>query len=218
MAYLQIRVNVGRSTSFHCTNSNLLNGAQWQGRRNRGSRDSGCSPTFGAGHQCSPGVCRCDRPTAMIIYRWKSLVIGLMLVSLLLVEAAIRDTNLLEHTAHYVHFNRLAAKWLKTNGFIFGTKVYMPTTHTLHTGPPKYYPKMANISVFSWCIAAKLLSRHLSAAAYGCALLLLVGLTFAFDELAVWGYRAPERTFQATELARNRITPLGGRYQHHLVV
>jgi len=77
MAYLQIRVNVGRSTSFHCTNSNLLNGAQWQGRRNRGSRDSGCSPTFGAGHQCSPGVCRCDRPTAMIIYRWKSLVIGL---------------------------------------------------------------------------------------------------------------------------------------------
>jgi len=29
MAELQIRVNVGRSTSFHCMNSNLLNGAQW---------------------------------------------------------------------------------------------------------------------------------------------------------------------------------------------
>jgi len=34
-----------------------------------------------------------------------------------------------------------------------------------------------------WCIAAKLLWRRLSAAAHGCALLLLV--TFATDELAV---------------------------------
>ena len=32
------------------------------------------------------------------------------------------------------------------------------------------------------------------------------------------GYRAPERTYQATELVRNRITPLGGRYQRRLVV
>ena len=34
-----------------------------------------------------------------------------------------------------------------------------------------------------WCISAKLLWRRLSAAAYGCALLLLV--TLALDELAV---------------------------------
>jgi len=53
---------------------------------------------------------------------------------------------------------------------------------------------MANIGV------SGVLWRRLSAAAYGCAFLLLV--TFALDELA-----APKRTYQAMELVRNRMTP-----------
>jgi len=36
---------------------------------------------------------------------------------------------------------------LKTNGFIFGTKVDMPTMHTLHTQGPQNITEMANISV-----------------------------------------------------------------------
>jgi len=51
---------------------------------------------------------------------------------------------------------------------------------------PKILPEMANISVSGvvYCgETSKLLWRRLSAAAYGCALLLLV--TFALDELAV---------------------------------
>jgi len=32
------------------------------------------------------------------------------------------------------------------------------------------------------------------------------------------GYRAPERSYQATELVRNRLTPLGGRHQRRLIV
>jgi len=31
-------------------------------------------------------------------------------------------------------------------------------------------------------------------------------------------YRAPERTYQAIELVRNHMTPLGGRHQRRLVV
>ena len=48
-----------------------------------------------------------------------------------------------------------------------------------------------------WCIVEKLLWRRLSAAAYGCALLLLV--TFALDEFAVSEatYGAPEGSYQA---------------------
>jgi len=78
----------------------------------------------------------------------------------------------------------LQSNALKTNGFIFGTKVYVPTMHTLHTHgpPPKILPRNGQHQCF-WCIEAKLLWRRLSAAAYGCALLLLV--TFALDELAV---------------------------------
>ena len=47
---------------------------------------------------------------------------------------------------------------------------------------PKILPKNGQHQCF-WCIAAKLLWRRLSAAACGCAVLLLV--TFALDELAV---------------------------------
>jgi len=66
------------------------------------------------------------------------------------------------------------------------------------------------------CIAVKLLWRRLSAAAYGCALLLLV--TFALDELAVSQATEHQNAYQATELVRNRVTPLGGRHQRRLVV
>ena len=54
------------------------------------------------------------------------------------------------------------------------------------------------------------------AAAYGCALLLLV--TFALDELAV--SQAIQNTSRqlSSVLVRNRITPLGGRHQRLLVV
>jgi len=38
------------------------------GRRNRGSRVSGCSPTFGVLEQCSAVSLACDRLTVMIIY------------------------------------------------------------------------------------------------------------------------------------------------------
>ena len=58
--------------------------------------------------------------------------------------------------------------------------------------------------------------RRLFAAAYGCALLLLV--TFALDELAVSQATAPKRTYQASEHVRNRITPLGGKHQSRLVI
>ena len=52
--------------------------------------------------------------------------------------------------------------------------------------------------------------------------LVIHNLSFALDQLAVTN-REPERNaprpiaYQATELARNRITPLGGRHQRRLV-
>ena len=71
-------------------------------------------------------------------------------------------------------------------------KVYMPTMHTLfyslsaiaqtRGSGPQNITQDCQHHCF-WCIAAKRLWRRLSAAAYGCAVLLLV--TFALDEVAV---------------------------------
>jgi len=49
--------------------------SSFEGRRNRGGGAGlgAAVPTFGAGSSAPQEVCRCDRLTVMIIYRWKSL-------------------------------------------------------------------------------------------------------------------------------------------------
>jgi len=123
-------------------------------------------------------------------------------------KPAICDTNLLEHTVHslYAHHAYIVLK--------FGCD-----RPNKGIRAPKILPKMAKIRV------SGILRPNDSVASPVCcyvwmrtlAMLLVVNLCTRWARWKL-GYRAPERTYQATELARNRITPLGGRHQRCLVI
>ena len=108
----------------------------------------------------------------------------------------------------------------------FDMKLYMPTMHTLcysldaiaptrGSGPQKLYPKLPALVSLMYC-------GQTTVASLVCCCVWM--RTLAVSNLCIrWarcqlGYRAPERTYQAIKLVRNRITPLGGRHQRRLVV
>ena len=103
----------------------------------------------------------------------------------------------------------------------FDMKLYMPTMHTLcysldaiaptrGSGPPKLYPKLPALVSLMYC-------GQTTVASLVCCCVWM--RTLAVSSLCIrWarcqlGYRAPERTYQAIKLVRNRITPPGGRHK-----
>jgi len=88
---------------------------------------------------------------------------------------------------------------------------------TRGSGSPIYYPKWPTSVFLVYC-------GQTTVASPICCCLWMRTLLLVVSNLCIrWarcksGYRAPERTYQANELVRNRITPPGGRHQCRLVV
>ena len=79
----------------------------FQGRRNTGSRVSGCSPNFGAGEHCTDHlqVEVTSIRLFLLCTKLTKLVDFYDVTGYCLVESG----DSLEHTVHSVHFNRFAA-------------------------------------------------------------------------------------------------------------
>jgi len=154
-----------------------------QGSRNRGSRVSGCSPNFWGGGAVLPrkfvdvtdwrwwlvtgGSRQHSFVSALYQINKTCRLLGLrrhwccasFIRPIAYLKPAIRDTNLLDHALHGVHFDRFAAKWLKRIGFFSARRCiyahraqivlqfgrYRPSQGIM---APKILSKMANISVF----------------------------------------------------------------------